>query len=43
MFIIYLLKIKAFLNKVILLQRRILKLLARIIFKRFLNNLLTNL
>ena len=45
MFTIHLSEIKTFLNKIILSRRRIFKifkLLARIIFKRFLNDSLTN-
>ena len=45
MFTTYLLKIKAFFNKTILLRRKIFKifkLLARIIFERFLNDSSTN-
>ena len=42
MFTTYLLKIKAFLNKVTLSRRRIFKLFARTIFKRFLNDSSTN-
>ena len=45
MFIIHLLKIKVFLNKITLSRRRIFrifKLLVRIIFERFLNDSLTN-
>ncbi len=43
MFTFHLSEIIVFLNKVILSRRRILKLLTRIIFKRFLNDLLANL
>ena len=46
MFITHLLKIKIFLNRATLPRRRIFRifrLLARTIFKRFLNDLLTNL